>query len=442
MTVETLGDRIAAMAADIEAAVCAWLLLVAEFDRREGWALEGCTSCAAWVAWRCGLSPQAAREHVRVARRLTDLPKVRDAFARGELSFSKVRAITRVEGVEHEDELVELARNATAAQLERIVRSYRSAVRIEEGAGRAHEDRFLALEWEDDGSVRVRGRLPAEQGALLMKAVELAAERLHTDAAEEPAPSPAAARRADALAVLADEALAAPAGAGRTGGDRVQLVVRVDAGALTGDGAGKDAAHDAGCCELDRGPALARTTARRLACDASVIRMAERDGEPLAVGRKTRSIPPALRRALRARDGGCRFPGCTNDRFVDAHHIRHWADGGATDLGNLVHLCTHHHRLLHEGGFSVRSTEPGVFEFRAPGGQVLRDVPRRPRCDPQAPRPRRASAETRIQIRRDPLDLDLATGAMLWIAPPGRTQDAREHTAGVIPSSGSPVSGA
>lgn len=420
MTIETLGDRIAAMAADIEAAVCRWLELVAEFDRREGWWVEGCTSCAAWVAWRCGVSPQAAREHVRVARRLTDLPRVRDAFARGELSYSKVRAITRVEGVEHEDELVELARNATAAQLERIVRSYRSAVRAETGAAAAIEDRFLALEWEDDGSLRVRGRLPAEQGALLMQAIELAAERLRQDAAEEPAPSRAAARRADALAVLADEALTAPHGGGRTGGDRVQLVVRVDADALTDAAAEEsDATDHVGCCELDRGPALARTTARRLACDASVVRMTERDGEPLAIGRKTRSIPPALRRALRARDGGCRFPGCTNDRFVDAHHIHHWADGGATDLDNLVHLCTQHHRLLHEGGFSVRAKAPGVFEFRAPGGRVLRDVPRRPRCDGQTPRPRRASAETRIQVRRDELDLDLATGALLWIAPPG-----------------------
>jgi hypothetical protein len=432
MTIETLGDRIAAMAADIEAAVCRWLELVAEFDRREGWGIEGCTSCAAWVAWRCGVSPQAAREHVRVARRLADLPRVRDAFARGELSYSKVRAITRVEGVEHEDELVELARNATAAQLERIVRSYRSAVQVEADADRVIEDRFLSLEWEDDGSLRVRGRLPAEQGALLLKAIELTAERLRADAEQEPAPSPAAARRADALAVLADEALAAPAASGRSGGDRVQLVVRVDADALADDGAEKDDSDTAGCCELDRGPTLARTTARRLACDASVVRMTERDGEPLAIGRKTRSIPPALRRALRARDGGCRFPGCTNDRFVDAHHIRHWADGGATDLDNLIHLCTHHHRLLHEGGFTVRPTAPGVFEFRAPGGRVLHDVPRRPRCDARAPRPRRASAETRIQVRRDRLDLDLATSAMLWIALPARGDGAVEIEDGEV----------
>ncbi len=426
VTTEALGDRIAAMAADIEAAMCRWLELVAEFDRREGWFAEGCTSCAAWVSWRCGVGPTAAREHVRVARRLDELPSVRAAFARGELSYSKVRAITRVEDVAHEDELVELAQNATAAQLERIVRSYRSAVLAESDAARVLEERFLALEWDDDGSLRVRGRLPADQGALLLKAVEVLAEQLRADAREEDpapqdasaeAPTPAGARRADALAALADQALAAQQ-QGRTGGDRVQVVVRVDADALAQRHDGEHQA--AGCCELDTGPPLARTIARRLACDASVVRMVERDGEPLSVGRKTRSIPPALRRALRARDGGCRFPGCTHDRFVDAHHIEHWADGGATELQNLVNLCTHHHRLLHEGGFTVQPTASGEFAFRTPDGRLLRNVPRPPRGRHRdaCPEPQRASAETRIQVRRDRLDLGLATGAMLWIAPP------------------------
>lgn len=412
MTIEELGERIAAMAADLEAAMCRWLELVAEFDRREGWGLEGCGSCAAWVSWRCAVGPQAAREHVRVARRLGELPLVRDAFSRGELSYSKVRAITRVEDVAQEEELVELARNATAAQLERIVRSYRSVARVEADAERVLEERFLAMEWEDDGSLRVRGRLPAEQGALLMRAVELVAEQLRADTVADEgvsAPTPAAARRADALTAIADQALTGP-GAGRTGGDRVQLVVHVDADTL-GD------ADDHGRCELEHGPALARGTARRLACDSAIVPITERDGQPLAVGRKTRSIPPALRRALRARDEGCRFPGCTNHRYVDAHHIRHWADGGPTDLENLVHLCGHHHRLLHEGGYSVRLVDDGAFEFRTSAGRLLRDQPRVRRgdgCDRVLPR---ARAGTRLQAVHDRLDLDLATGAMISIAP-------------------------
>lgn len=425
MTVEELGTRIAAMASDIEAAMCRWLMLVAEFDRREGWAHEGAASCAAWVSWRCAVGPTAAREHVRVARRLMELPAVRGAFSRGELSYSKVRAITRVEDVAHEGELVELARNATAAQLERIVRSHRSAAQVEADAERVMASRFLSLSWEDDGSLRVRGRLPADQGALLMKAVEVVAAQLRCAAdADAETHEPADARRADALAALADRALGA-ADLARTGGDRTQVVIHVDEAALAEPACCGDHEHHAatGRRELDGGPALSRGTARRLACDAALVRMAERDGRPLSVGRKTRSIPPALRRALRTRDGGCRFPGCTNHRFVDAHHIQHWADGGKTELDNLVHLCTHHHRLLHEGGFTVRAVAGGGFEFRTPRGRPLHDAPAVPRRrrghpgDAAAGLPR-ASAEAPLQQLRDRLDLDLATDAMLWIAPP------------------------
>lgn len=426
MTVEELGAQIAAMAADIEAAMCRWLTLVAEFDRREGWALEGAASCAAWVSWRCAVGPTAAREHVRVARRLAELPAVREAFSRGELSYSKVRAITRVDDVAHEGELVELARNASAAQLERIVRSYRSAAQVEADAERALASRFLSLSWDDDGSLRVRGRLPADQGALLVKAVELLTEQLG-DTAPADAPDPAGARRADALTAIADGALAAAEHV-RTGGDRTQVVIHVDEVGLTEPACCEDHEHRAaaGRREFDGGPALSRATARRLACDAGLVRMTEHDGHPLSVGRKTRSIPPALRRALHARDRGCRFPGCTHHRFVDAHHIRHWADGGATDLGNLVHLCTHHHRLLHEGGFTVRAVGGG-FEFRTPQGRLLRDAPvpsrlrRGPACDVDQGLPR-ASAEAPLQHLRERLDLGLATDAMLWIAPPERAE--------------------
>lgn len=420
MTVEDLAERIAAMAADIDAAMCRWLELIAEFDRREGWAIEGASSCAAWVSWRCAVGPTAAREHVRVARRLADLPRVRAAFARGELSYSKVRAITRVEDVAREEELVELAGNATAAQLERIVSSYRSAARVETDAERALAERFLSLTWDDDGALRVSGRLPADQGALLMRAIELAAEQLRGDTAEPV--EPVQARRADALSALADRALAGEAR--RTGGDRTQVVIHVDDEALAAPTCctGHTEAARTGRRELEHGPALAHATARRLACDAAVVRVAEREGQPLSVGRKARTVPPALRRALRARDGGCRFPGCTHHRFVDAHHIRHWADGGETSLDNLVHLCTHHHRLLHEGGFTVRA-KPHGFEFRTPTGRLLREVTGRPRRarDRHEPALPRASAEAPLQTLRDRLDLGLATDAMLWIAPPGRS---------------------
>jgi hypothetical protein len=174
-------------------------------------------------------------------------------------------------------------------------------------------------------------------------------------------------RRADALVLMADTLLAS--GPRARGGDRFQVVVHVDAGALRDRG---------GEAELADGAPIATETARRLACDAAIVPLLERGGRPLSVGRKTRSIPPALARALASRDRGCRFPGCTNHHTVDAHHIEHWANGGATSLENLVQLCRHHHRLLHEGGYSV--TKHGAdFVFRRPDGRQLRPIARPPR---------------------------------------------------------------
>lgn len=151
------------------------------------------------------------------------------------------------------------------------------------------------------------------------------------------------------------------------GGERHSIVVHVDAAAL------KPAA--VGRCELEDGPSLPVETVRRLACDASVVTITEDEqGEPLDVGRKTRSIPPALRRALEARDHGCVFPGCTRTRYVDGHHIQHWADGGDTKLANLVTLCRFHHRAVHEGGIRVDRLDDGAWRFTRPNGQVLESV--------------------------------------------------------------------
>jgi hypothetical protein len=151
----------------------------------------------------------------------------------------------------------------------------------------------------------------------------------------------------------------------RDGGDRYQVVVMADAAVLRSGGEGR--------CHLDDGPALAPETARRLSCDASLVAMLiGENSEPLDVGRTTQSIPRAIRRALRVRDGGCRFPGCDRRRFTDGHHIRHWADGGPTSLENLITLCRAHHRAIHEGGYRVRRVGPGHFEFTNPDGDVLR----------------------------------------------------------------------
>jgi hypothetical protein len=162
-------------------------------------------------------------------------------------------------------------------------------------------------------------------------------------------------RRADALAVIAESFLAHGV-MEAAGGDRHQIVVHVAQETL------KD--RKAGCCEFEHGPSMAAETARRLACDASVVELTENeDGEPLNVGRKTRTISSPLRRALNARDKGCRFPGCANTRYMDAHHVHHWANGGETKPSNLISLCRFHHRAVHEGGFRIEILDDGALRF-------------------------------------------------------------------------------
>jgi Domain of unknown function (DUF222)/HNH endonuclease len=322
------------------------------------------------VSWRCGLTPTTAREHVRVARWLIDKPLIQGAFAKGELSYSKVRALSRAEGVTQEEELLQMATYATASQLDRIVRGYRRSLALNGHA--VHEKRYLSLTPDEDGSVVIRGRLPAEEAALLTKALSAARERC---AQAHPAEDRAHRRTADnveAISEMADSFLAGleagDAGQVRTGGDRVQVALHVDAESLTADEA-------VDRCETDDGTAVAPETARRLSCDASVVALVERGGQAVSVGRKTRTIPPALRRALRARDVGCRFPGCTSHHRVDAHHVQHWARGGRTDLANLVQLCRYHHRLVHEGGFGLERRGDSLI-FTTPLGQPITRVPR------------------------------------------------------------------
>jgi hypothetical protein len=288
---------------------------------------------------------------VRVARRLAELPLVHAAFARGELSYAKVRAVSRVATTGKEGDLLELARVCTAAQLDRAVRAYRRVTTAE--VCELQEDAYLSVCWEPDGSLVLRGRLAPEDGAILLRALEAMRDSLWRGSAE---PRPARqASNAEALVAVADAALA-HGGGGRPGGERYQVVVHVDEAAL---------ARDDGGCQLSDGSALAPETARRLACDPSLVRS----------GRKTRTIPPALRRALRARDSGCRFPGCENRRFLDAHHVQHWARGGSTTLANLILLCRRHHRLLHEGGWQVDRR----MRFHDPHGRPFPTVPSLPR---------------------------------------------------------------
>ncbi|HEY8519282.1 MAG TPA: DUF222 domain-containing protein [Gammaproteobacteria bacterium] len=448
---EYLGAEITELWGHISAATYRFLALVAEFDRRQGWAYDGCANCAQWLNWQCGIGAVAAREKVRVARALESLPKIREAFRLGAVSYSKVRAMTRVATPENEDILLNVAEHGTASHLERLVQKYRRAERMidAERAQRRHTRRSLYYYYDDDGSLVIQARLPPEVGAVVKKAIEAALEEakgddqaptiaternasaetsprgaepeaavsaetpdaadgcpgasraavalVHAPVANRPlavsaeAPPSAAlpeadeathadpfehnrlaARRADALHLLAEHFLTQQTAARGSVADRYQVVVHVDHCVLAGHAAGDSCRR----CELEDGQPLALDTVRRLACDGSVVEIVENAaGEPLDVGRRTRILSAALRRALTARDGGCRFPTCTHTRWIEGHHVQHWADGGETKLSNLCSLCTFHHRLVHEGGFGMRAIEHddgGVdFVFTRPDGSVI-----------------------------------------------------------------------
>jgi hypothetical protein len=354
----------------LDAATARLLELIREFDARGGWG-NGFRSCAAWLSWRVGFSPGAAREHVRVARALGTLPRLSHALARGELSYAKVRELTRVARPDIEETLVAVGRAGTAEHIERIVRAWRRVDRNAEAqeAARVHAGRALHVYPNEDGSVRINGRLAPEVGALLLKALEAARETLYQrrrEQAPDADPPTLEQQQADALALLAETALHYGIDPGAPG-ERYQVVVHVDAAVLAD-------ADQPGQSVLDEGLRVPAGTSQRLACDASrVVMRHDADGRVVEVGARTRTIPPALRRALLHRDRGCRFPGC-GVRVGQGHHIRHWAAGGPTTLSNLALLCRRHHRAVHEEGYRVERLPDGALRFRRPTGLVI-DVP-------------------------------------------------------------------
>jgi len=371
---ERVGDEIAILAAHIEVATARLLELVREFDSLAGWG-NGFASCAHWLNWRVGISLHAAREQVRTARALAHLPLIAQAFARAALSYSKVRALTRVATPETEERLLTFATHGTAAHVEQIVSAWRQVDRAAETrlTVQRQKSRAVHLYQDDDGMVVLRARLTPEVGAVLRQALDAARDRLYANARvndPEGDPPSLAQQQADALGLIAEAALQHDLDPGASGA-RYQVVVHVDAMVLADP-------DQPGQSVLDDGPHVPAGTSQRLACDASRIVMRhDADGRITEVGVRTRTIPASLRRALQRRDHGCRFPGC-GLRYTQGHHIRHWAQGGPTKLSNLVLLCRRHHRSVHEEGFQVERLDDGELQFRRPNGWLIPDAPEPP----------------------------------------------------------------
>lgn len=380
LSIEALDEEIVSLTARLTMTEYELLTLIRTFDERGGWLKWGSASCAEWLHWRCDLSLSAAREKVRVAHALKVLPEISTAFADGRLSYSKVRALTRAANRHNEAALLAFALNVSAALVEERCRQLRNT------APDAHETSRLAYERRSLSAFRDRGRgvmsinveIPIEDGELVLNALD---KVLADTAAPADASTSYRVRQADALVALCRGALAEQGNPSAEGcdasdisaptrpaaaTDSYQVVVHVDERALRGERSADADPSAEGRADLPV------ETVRRLCCDGMVIPI--RDGEngtPLSLGRKRRTISTALKRALLSRDVHCRFPGCTHARFVDAHHVQHWALGGETSLENLMLLCSHHHRLVHEGGFRIITDHEGKRFFRRPDGRAV-----------------------------------------------------------------------
>lgn len=416
LTNEELEDGMRRLGAQLAAAECDFLSLLAEFDRRDAWGGWGVRSAAHWLSLHCGMRLGAARERVRVARALPLLPVVREAFSEGRLSYCKVRALTRVATPVTERELVEVALATTGAQLERVVKQWRSTL-VAEMSASSQLRRCLRRREEVDGSVIYTLRVPPEDAAAMDVAIE-AARRVvldddgrpietpeETTLAEHLTDEPPIARAgADALVLLAESFLAS----GSVGRAHVEVVVHTDVGALPDvlpdtqpgtqpdtrphtppdvpspsespgepDGVGlaqRVAVRRPPGARTESGAPLAASTVLRLLCGASTRVMVSAKGNPLHLGRSVRHATHRQRRALQVRDGCCRFPGCTQTKRLIPHHVWWWSRRGPTDLDNLALLCPTHHRAVHEVGYTIEALGQGRFAFYRPGGMRLPDT--------------------------------------------------------------------
>ena len=366
-SIDELDAAICRLASRINAVSYQLLVLVREFDDRMGWAKWGYVNCAEWLSWRCQISLSAAREKVRTAQALRDLPAISLAFREGRLSYTKARALTRVAAEHGEDALLRYALDASAPAVEERCRQIRNvhpdSVR---DAQRAWDARSLWA-WRNAarGTLCLRVELPLDVGELVLQAIERAMGNEEiADGVAERLPSGFQSQQADALVAIVKTYLdggATESGAGSSStADRYQLVLHVDEAALHGGAGRSDAPLE---------------TVKRLACDASVVVVTEDErGTPLTVSRKQRTVSTPIRRAIWARDRHCTFPGCHRTKFVEAHHVDHWVDGGETSVGNLLLLCWRHHHLLHEGGCRIRRDYQGEYYFVRADGRAI------PRC--------------------------------------------------------------
>lgn len=380
-----LEERVAGLAGRINAATCEWLGLIAEADDRYLW--EGFPSCANWLSYQCGLGRGAASEHLRVARALGALPLIRDAFGRGRLSFSQVRALTRAPLDVGEQVLLDLARDATGAQLERLVRAMgqvASTLEEEDREVRQYADWYV----DDDGTLVMRACLAGEDAAAVIAVLEEALTRSsdRRDALVELIRA-AATAVPDRAAARASVTLVADVEAVR---EAVELIAAAEAGlemlpapSSAEDSTGRHIDDSRAHARWEPLGATASTlTLASLLCDRHVDVVARlADGAMVDLGRTRRRPTAAMSRAVLSRhDHACAVPRCGARRHLHLHHVHNWALGGATSVDNLIPLCGAHHRSLHRGRLVIeRATDGKGWVFL--DSQGVSRTRLRPPCD-------------------------------------------------------------
>ena len=400
LPLEVLERQLTSHAAHLAAAEARWLGWLGEYCIREGWGTWGCSGPVQWLSWQCGMSPSTAREKVRIALALRELPVIARRFGQGRLSYSKVRALTRIATPDSDYDLAELAVAATGSQLDTIVRARKRALDSNAGATDAWGQRRVTSRSIGENLTEIRILVPNDESDRALDAIAAEVSATIDDAKGETgldrkavteARGGFAAMRADAaIALLTGDSLTVEAVP-----TEVQIVVDADshdrhlaldqnapAGAFdipranaeatstgTAVQVGVDAdSHDhhlaldqnapAGAF-TSRGRAIAPSVGARLCCDPRIAVLVEDSrGTVFGSGRETRLVNRKLRRALLRRDRGqCQFPGCRAHRRLHAHHIIHWNNGGPTELNNLILLCNLHHHVVHEGGWNVNPTD-------------------------------------------------------------------------------------
>jgi len=334
------------------------------FDELKGWRSTGASHCAAWMNMEIGIGIQLGWEYLRVGRQLRQLPTLRALFRVGKISWSKVRLITRVADQENEKILCHAALDASVSDIKSLCQEYRwnDTNRDSENQQALQQWQSRSLTWDEtsNGSTRIQLVLPPALAQAFLNSVEHALNQEELNQSTDTS-TKLSTRRADAALLMAETSLQS-AGKDISTADRYQVIVSVDESELSITNTQTVKTENTDTKPAKRpivigAGSIANETARRLACDCSVAIHKTSNGEPIDIGRKSRIWPKAMARAIKTRDQQCVWPGCTQSRHLHIHHIKHWADGGKTSVKNGASLCSHHHTLVHEGGYIIERVE-------------------------------------------------------------------------------------